>query len=79
MHWTARTLRHHDGIGLIAISLFFSSKLCNAGEELNSTSNGGLRDVPPYIFNYKTLSPIYVVILFPGGNGNVDPHIEDGK
>lgn len=33
----------------------------------------------PYLLTYENLSPQYVVILFPGGSGRMDLHIEDGK
>ena len=33
----------------------------------------------PYILNDESLSPKYVIILFPGGKGDLDPHLEEGK
>lgn len=63
--------------------LFFatilSSQPCIAGEELITTAKDKNGEVIPYILNYANLSPIYVTILFPGGGGNVNPHMEDGK
>jgi hypothetical protein len=53
--------------------------LCHAAEELITTAQYKNGDIAPYVLNYRNLSPRYVVILFPGGNGNMDPHIEDGK
>lgn len=32
----------------------------------------------PYILNANTATPRYVVILFPGGTGQVNPHMQDG-
>jgi hypothetical protein len=61
-----------------AIALF-SAQFCHATEELITTAQYKNGDTVPYILNYKNLSPKYVVILFPGGNGNMDPHMEDGK
>jgi predicted alpha/beta-fold hydrolase len=34
--------------------------------------------IVPYILNSKNVSPRYVIILFPGGNGVVNPHLEEG-
>lgn len=33
----------------------------------------------PYILNYDNLAPSYVIILFPGGNGVMNPHMEGEK
>ena len=35
--------------------------------------------VVPYILNTGGPAPRFVVILFPGGNGNMNPRMEDGK
>jgi len=40
------------------------------------TAGGG---AVPYILDSNNAAPRYVVILFPGGNGIVNAHIEDGK
>jgi hypothetical protein len=63
---------------IVALALF-SVSICHAAEELITTAQYKNGDPVPYILNYKNLTPKYVVILFPGGNGNMDPHIEDGK
>jgi hypothetical protein len=33
----------------------------------------------PYVLNRNAPEPAYVVILFPGGSGIVDPHLQDGR
>lgn len=33
----------------------------------------------PYVLNAASATPRYVLILFPGGNGLVDPHLRDGR
>jgi hypothetical protein len=33
----------------------------------------------PYILNSSLATPRYVLILFPGGSGRVDPHMRDGE
>lgn len=50
-----------------------------AGEDLvtSAVTRGG--KVVPYILNHDAAAPSYVVILFPGGNGIVNPRMEDGK
>lgn len=51
---------------------------CLAGEELIATAYEKNGEIVPYVLNYNNLSPSYVLILFPGGRGIVDPHMEDG-
>jgi hypothetical protein len=63
---------------ILAIALY-ATPFCHAAEELITTAQYKNGDTIPYILNYKNLTPKYVVILFPGGNGNMDPHMEDGK
>lgn len=62
---------------LVAATLQASS--CIAGEELVSSAQDPRGQTVPYILNFDSLFPRYVVILFPGGNGNVDPRMVDGK
>ena len=50
-----------------------------ADEELVTTARYQDGTVVPYILNFKNDKPEYVVILFPGGTGNMDPKISDGK
>jgi hypothetical protein len=52
---------------------------CLAGEDLITTAHNNSGEIIPYILNYANLTPRYVIILFPGGAGNMDPHLEDGK
>jgi hypothetical protein len=62
---------------LLAFGVY--SGLCTAGEDLITTAQSGEGEKIPYILNYENLSPRYVVILFPGGAGRVDPHMQGGK
>lgn len=64
---------------LIVALLLLAAPFCHATEELITTAQFKNGDAVPYILNYRNLSPKYLVILFPGGNGNMDPHLEDGK
>jgi hypothetical protein len=64
---------------LIVVLTLFAAQPGHATEELITTAQYKNGDTVPYILNYKNLSPKYVVILFPGGNGNMDPRMEDGK
>ena len=50
-----------------------------AGEELISTAKYPSGEVVPYILNAESADPRYVVILFPGGSGVMDPRMQDGK
>lgn len=64
---------------LFALVLTQSAGLCQAGEDLITSARELNGDVVPYVLNYNNLSPSYVLILFPGGNGIVDPHLEEGE
>ena len=50
-----------------------------AGEELITTAQQVSGETVPYILNSTTATPRYVVILFPGGTGRVDPRIVNGE
>lgn len=64
---------------LVLLTLLLPLRFCLAGEELitSATAPGG--DPVPYILNTASPTPKYVVILFPGGNGVVDPHWEGDR
>jgi hypothetical protein len=57
----------------------FTTPLCLAGEDLITTAHYNSGEMVPYILNSSNLTPRYIIILFPGGAGNMDPHLEDGK
>lgn len=48
-------------------------------EDLITTAHFSSGESVPYILNSMNRSPRYVIILFPGGTGAVNPHMEDGK
>ena len=52
---------------------------CLAAEELISTARYANGEPVPYILNAESTAPKYVVILFPGGSGIVDPRLEGGR
>jgi predicted esterase len=52
---------------------------CLAGEELIITAKRAGGETVPYILNRNDPEPKYVVILFPGGAGTVNPRIEGGR
>lgn len=64
---------------LIIACTLLGVPFCHAAEELITTAQYKNGDTIPYILNYKNSSPKYLVILFPGGNGNLDPRMEGGK
>lgn len=64
---------------VFALAFAQSIGICLAGEDLVTTALEKSGETVPYILNYNNLSPSYVLILFPGGSGIVDPHMEDGK
>ena len=62
-----------------ALLLALTTHVCLAGEDLITTARDRNGKAIFYILNYQNLSPRYAIILFPGGYGNVDPHMEGGK
>lgn len=72
-HSLLRTLR------FLGLGLAFSASACLAGEDLITTAQDGSGATIPYILNYENLSPTFVLILFPGGTGVVNPRLENGK
>lgn len=50
-----------------------------AAEELITTAHYADGEVVPYILDSEGPNPKYVVILFPGGSGVVDPRMENGR
>ncbi|HTP62786.1 MAG TPA: hypothetical protein VMJ14_11960 [Burkholderiales bacterium] len=63
--------------GLAAV-LILSAQICLAAEELITTARYPDGESVPYILNRNDPPPKFVVILFPGGTGVVDPHFENG-
>jgi hypothetical protein len=58
--------------------LGLSAQRCLAAEELVSTAHYANGEAVPYILNSAGPSPKYLLILFPGGSGIVDPHVVNG-
>lgn len=52
---------------------------CHAAEELVTTARSKSGQTVPYVLNFLSASPRYVVILFPGGSGEMNPRLEGGK
>ena len=66
-------------LALLVLAVCISTRPCFAGEDLITTAKYKDGEQIPYILNYDNLSPKYVVILFPGGNGIVNPHMNNGQ
>ena len=62
---------------LLALALWMQAAL--AGEELISTARQPDGEEVPYILSANNATPRYVVILFPGGSGQVNPRMVDGR
>jgi hypothetical protein len=65
-------------LALAALSALLVCRVAMASEELITSASTSSGDPVPYVLNREPESPRYVFILFPGGAGAVDPHIEDG-
>ena len=66
-------------LALSLVASVLAAQPCRAAEELITSAHypGGER--VPYILDSEGPLPRYVVILFPGGSGTVDPRMENGK
>jgi len=64
---------------LLALALFYSIGISLAAEEVITTAMQKNGEAVPYLLDYNNLSPNYVLILFPGGTGIVDPHMVGNK
>jgi hypothetical protein len=60
----------------VAAVLFLLSPVLHAAELLVSSAHQADGTVVPYVLNQQTPNPRYVIILFPGGSGVVDPHMD---
>ena len=63
----------------LLIVLALSLGHCLAAEELVTTARYANGEPVPYVLDTAGASPKYVIILFPGGTGNMDPRIENGQ
>lgn len=62
-------------VGLLA----WASQCCLADELLLTAQPTRGGEPVPYVLNAQSATPRYVLILFPGGNGLVDPHLEGDR
>lgn len=63
----------------ILLALWLCASLATAGEELITTARYPDGDPVPYILNSAGPNPKYVVILFPGGSGDMNMRMEGEK
>ena len=66
-------------LAFLMLTLSLHSLPSLAAEELISSARYPSGETVPYILNSEAVAPKYVVILFPGGSGIVDPRIETGR
>ena len=66
-------------LALLVTALGLCTQPCLAADELITTAHYANGEQVPYILNAGSAHPAYVVILFPGGAGNVDPRMQDGR
>ncbi|TAK92517.1 MAG: hypothetical protein EPO06_01565 [Burkholderiaceae bacterium] len=64
---------------LLGLLAGFIARPCLAQDALITSAHYANGESVPYILSSQTLPPRYIVILFPGGAGIVDPHLDDGK
>jgi len=63
---------------VFALALFLPATAL-AAEELITTAHYPNGEAIPYILNSSNAAPRYLLILFAGGDGNVNPRMQDGK
>jgi hypothetical protein len=66
-------------LAVLLLAAGLSAQHCVAAEELISTAHYASGEQVPYILNSSGAPPKYLVILFPGGSGVVDPRMENGR
>jgi hypothetical protein len=64
---------------LLALCAGVAIQPCLAEEALITSAHYPNGEVVPYILNNTNLTPHYIVILFPGGSGDMNIHMQDGK
>ena len=67
------------GVGTALVALALAAQCAFAADELITTARQADGEEVPYILNANNAAPRYVVILFPGGSGRVDPRMVDGE
>jgi hypothetical protein len=66
-------------LALLLLASLLSVRPCAAAEELVTSAHYPNGEQVPYIVDSEGAAPKYVIILFPGGSGTVDPRMENGK
>jgi hypothetical protein len=63
----------------LTLALAAAQGAAQAAESLQLAAAPPGGEPVPYVLNAQSATPRYVLILFPGGNGLVDPHLRDGQ
>jgi hypothetical protein len=64
----------------LCLALLVFSRLAVAAEDMLVVApQKGSEEGIPYVLTYENMSPKYLLILFPGGSGEVNPKMVDGK
>jgi hypothetical protein len=63
----------------LALAFAATARLAFAAEELVATARVPNGDTVPYVLDAVSPAPRYVLILFPGGTGVINPRMQDGK
>ena len=64
---------------LLLLVLSAMAQTCSAAEELISSATYPNGESIPYVLNSEGPAPRYLIILVPGGSGNMDPRIANGR
>lgn len=64
---------------LLLILILFSKCAVAAEDLMLIAPQAGNEEGIPYVLTYENMSPKYLLILFPGGSGEVNPKMVEGK
>jgi hypothetical protein len=64
---------------ILALAFAAYAQIAGAAEELVTTARSASGDAVPYVLNSAGPPPKYVIILFPGGTGIMNPRMQGGR
>jgi len=77
MRW--QTIVARTAAGVLLLTALQAHGAGIAEDELVTTAKTADGEVVPYVLNAVNAQPKFVVMLFPGGNGQMNPHLENGR
>jgi hypothetical protein len=72
-------MQKHLQYGLLLFFVFVLNVPAASMDQLIETAKYSSGEIIPYILTAQQPNPKYAVILMPGGDGHLDPHLSDGQ